>query len=121
VIALPEVTLGPDGRHHACAAAGHRRIGQGKCRPTPLWNGHHQYMHHDVIAAIRRFFLESVVVDFVGGVLLGNPGFQLRWLPPPGRYPCGAAVGRQAHWVSLFRPMQATAVAGIRALHGQPS
>lgn len=98
------------------AGSGRENVGQ-----RPLWNGHYQYMRHDVIAAIRRFFLESVNVDLVRGILLRNPGFQLLWLPPPGRYPCGAAVGRQAHWVSLFRPMLATVVAGVRALRGQPS
>ena len=77
---------------------------------------------HEVIAAVLRFFLESLLVDLVWGVLLFNLGLVPLWLLALGRYPRGAAVERHANRISLFGLLLVvTAVAGVRLLHGQPS
>ncbi|HVC17947.1 MAG TPA: hypothetical protein VNE18_11685 [Rhodanobacter sp.] len=77
---------------------------------------------HEVIAAVLRFFLESLLVDLVWGVLLFNIGLVLLRLLMPGRYPRGAAVERHGNRISLFGLLLVvTAVAGVRLLHGQPS
>jgi len=77
---------------------------------------------HEVIAAVLRFFLESLLVDLVWGVLLFNLGLAPLWLLTLGRYPRGVAVERHANLISLFGLLAVVAaVAGARMLHGQPS
>ncbi|MDE2156446.1 MAG: hypothetical protein KGJ32_11225 [Xanthomonadaceae bacterium] len=106
---------------HAGGATGQHPPGQGECRARHLRNGRHQFMH-EVIAAVLRFFLESLLVDLVWGVLLFNLGLVLLWLLTLGRYPRGAAVERHANRISRFGLLLVViAVAGVRLLHGQPS
>jgi len=76
---------------------------------------------HEVIAAVLRFFLESMLVDLVWGILLFNIGLVLLWLLTLGRYPRGPVVERHANRISLSGLVVVTAVAGVHLLHGQPA